>query len=90
MDHGVLFGYLGPETFLPLVSAIAATIGVILAFGRQTFSLVTSALKRMVGRALARDQLRRPHGNHRSVGHRCNFEEGVEFHSHHHRSQSRR
>ncbi len=30
-----LIAYIGPETFLPIASAIAAIIGVIIAFGRH-------------------------------------------------------
>ena len=42
---GLLLGYLGPETTLPLLSFIAAVIGVILIFWKQVFSLVRRAFR---------------------------------------------
>jgi hypothetical protein len=36
----VVFLYLGPQTVLPLASFLAATLGILLLFGRQIVSLV--------------------------------------------------
>jgi hypothetical protein len=37
--HAVMFLYFGPETVLPVASAIAGIIGVILMFGRYILSM---------------------------------------------------
>ena len=37
---GPIFGYLGPDTMLPLTSAIAAVVGAFLMFGKNTFRFV--------------------------------------------------
>ena len=45
----MIFAYFGPDTVLPLTSALAAVVGVALMFGKQTFRLAglcaTSALR---------------------------------------------
>lgn len=35
--QSLLYAYIGPETMLPLTSAIAAVVGAFLMFGRNTF-----------------------------------------------------
>lgn len=46
----MLFAYFGPETFLPVTSAIAGVVGVLLMFGRSSVRLVLDGLRRLVGR----------------------------------------
>ena len=41
----MLFAYIGPETMMPVASVIAATVGVVMMFGRNIM---------MVGRSLVR------------------------------------
>jgi hypothetical protein len=43
----MLLGYFGPETMLPLGSAIAAVLGVFLMFGRQVAFMTRRAFGRM-------------------------------------------
>ena len=40
----LLLAYLGPETVLPVSSAIAAIGGVLLMFGKVTFRIITAAV----------------------------------------------
>ena len=37
---GLLYGYIGPETMLPLTSVIAGIVGAFMMFGRNTFRFV--------------------------------------------------
>ena len=39
----ILLAYVGPETTLPLVSALAASVGFVLAFWRSTWRLLKKA-----------------------------------------------
>jgi hypothetical protein len=43
----MLFAYFGPETVLPLGSALAAVLGVFLMFGRQVIFMMRLALGRI-------------------------------------------
>jgi hypothetical protein len=43
----MLFAYLGPDTVLPLTSAVAAVLGVVLMFGRQVNRIVLLAVRRL-------------------------------------------
>ena len=43
----MLFAYLGPDTVLPLTSAVAAVLGVVLMFGRQVNRIVVLAVRRL-------------------------------------------
>jgi hypothetical protein len=45
--------YLGPDTAVPLASAVAAVVGVVLMFWRRTVAVV-GGLARFVGERLAR------------------------------------
>jgi hypothetical protein len=45
----MLYGYLGPDTFLPLTSIIAAVAGGVLMFGRNLMALVRGVLRRSPG-----------------------------------------
>jgi hypothetical protein len=47
----MLFAYFGPETMMPVASIIAATVGVVMMFGRNIL---------MVGRGLVRRAWPRP------------------------------
>ncbi len=48
--HLPLFGYVGPETLVPLASGLAAVIGGLLAFGRTGWSLCFRAIRYLFGR----------------------------------------
>jgi hypothetical protein len=43
--------YFGPETVVPVGSAIAGAIGVMLMFGRRTFAMIRGAFGRLFRRA---------------------------------------
>ncbi len=45
----VVIGYLGPDTLLPLGSALAAILGVFLLFGRRAFDLARAAVRKVRG-----------------------------------------
>ena len=59
----LLFSYVGPDTWLPLTSALAAVSGVMLMGGRRGLSIVRGLIRRLVpgGRVQA------PHGPHRRL-----------------------
>jgi hypothetical protein len=42
----MLFGYVGPETMMPLASVVAAVVGVFLMFGRNLMYIVRSVARR--------------------------------------------
>jgi len=45
MSHELLvWAYLGPETFIPLLSVIAGAIGLALAFGKNVWTLTSAAI----------------------------------------------
>jgi hypothetical protein len=48
----MLFGYIGPDTVLPLTSAVAAIVGFFLMTGRYSLRLVAGAFRR-IGRLFA-------------------------------------
>jgi hypothetical protein len=48
MPTELLLGYLGPETFVPLASVIAAVIGAVLAGGKSLRDFCTVAVRRFV------------------------------------------
>ncbi len=43
----MLFGYVGPETMMPLASVVAAAVGVFLMFGRNVMYIARSAVRRV-------------------------------------------
>ena len=43
----MVFAYLGPDTVLPLTSAVAAVVGVVLMFGRHVSRVVFLAFRRL-------------------------------------------
>lgn len=43
-----LFGYIGPETILPLLSAIAAACGAVMVMGKNAVGFVQQQLLRLV------------------------------------------
>ena len=43
----MLFGYVGPETMMPLASAVAAVVGVFLMFGRNVMYMARSVVRRV-------------------------------------------
>ena len=44
MNHpSFVLGYLGPETFIPLLSVIAGAIGIVLAFGKNLWAVTAAA-----------------------------------------------
>jgi len=57
----VLFAYVGPETMLPLASALAAVVGVLLFGWRWVAGLFTSAFNALVPGRRKRDSA--PHGS---------------------------
>jgi hypothetical protein len=64
----VLFAYFGPETFLPVTSAIAGVVGVLLMFGRSSIRLLLDGARRVVGRGAGKSAVKstvpsRPHLN---------------------------
>ena len=42
-----LIAYLGPETFIPLVSVIAGAVGALLAFGRGAWTIAAKGIWRL-------------------------------------------
>ncbi len=44
----MLLAYFGPETFLPVTSAIAGVVGVLLMFGRSSYRLIIEASRRLL------------------------------------------
>jgi hypothetical protein len=66
----VLFAYFGPETFLPVTSAIAGVVGVFLMFGRSSIRLLLDGLRKglsLVGLAKATER-RVPNRPHVALG----------------------
>ncbi len=57
----LLFAYVGPETYLPLSSALAAVVGVVLMFGRVVVHNVTRLFFTRVLRPAHRKSSRKPH-----------------------------
>lgn len=57
----LLFAYVGPETYLPLSSALAAVVGVVLMFGRVSVQYVTRLFITRVLRPAQRKSSRKPH-----------------------------
>ena len=43
----MLFGYVGPETMMPLASAVAAVVGVFLMFGRNVMYIARGVVRRV-------------------------------------------
>jgi hypothetical protein len=43
----MLFAYVGPETMMPLASAVAAVVGVLLMFGRNVMLIARNAVRRV-------------------------------------------
>ena len=43
----MLFAYVGPETMLPVASAVAAAAGVLLMFGRSVFGFARGLVRRV-------------------------------------------
>ncbi len=43
---GMIFAYFGPETVLPLTSIVAAAVGVIMMFGRNSFRFALMFVRR--------------------------------------------
>jgi hypothetical protein len=43
----MLFGYVGPETMIPLASVAAAIVGVFLMFGRRAMLFVRNLVRRI-------------------------------------------
>lgn len=43
----MLFGYVGPETMMPLASVIAAVVGVFLMFGRNVMSIARGVVRKV-------------------------------------------
>ena len=50
---GMIFAYFGPETVLPLTSIVAAAVGVVMMFGRNTLRFALMFARR-ASRALAK------------------------------------
>ncbi len=50
---GIALGYIGPDMMMPLGSALAATLGVVLLFWHRMVALVRSLLRRLRGRGTA-------------------------------------
>jgi hypothetical protein len=57
----LLFAYVGPETYLPVSSALAAVVGVVLMFGRVSVQYVTRWFFTRVLRPARRRSLQKPH-----------------------------
>jgi hypothetical protein len=65
----LIFAYFGPETFLPLTSIVAAVVGVVMMFGRNTIRFVLYLVGRIVpGRGTLEAQPRRRPGQLRRGG----------------------
>jgi len=47
-DNPLVLAYLGPETFVPLVSVLAGAIGVVLAFGTSLWRISAAATRRLL------------------------------------------
>lgn len=45
----MLFAYFGPDTFMPLTSALAGLAGVVLIFGRTILAFVKLGCRRAIG-----------------------------------------
>ena len=43
---GMIFAYFGPETVLPMTSIVAAAVGVIMMFGRNSFRFALMFVRR--------------------------------------------
>ncbi|HUT94468.1 MAG TPA: hypothetical protein VMY37_33730 [Thermoguttaceae bacterium] len=43
-----VLAYLGPETFVPLLSVIAGAVGILLAFGKNVWSITAGILRGLV------------------------------------------
>jgi hypothetical protein len=63
----VIFGYLGPETMLPMTSAVAGVAGVVLLFGRSSLRWAFGTLKRLASMARPRPK---PRAGARRIGKR--------------------
>lgn len=57
----MIFAYLGPDTYLPLTSVLAAATGAILLFGRNLVRFVVSGFDRTV-RSSEKNGLKKPRG----------------------------
>jgi hypothetical protein len=56
----VLLAYLGPETMLPMTSVVAAVLGVLMMFGRNTGRWIHRSVRAIVPRTGARPKATRP------------------------------
>lgn len=51
MEHSLtILAYIGPETILPVTSALAATVGVLLMFGHRLLAIVKMPLRLIRGK----------------------------------------
>jgi hypothetical protein len=58
---GAIFAYFGPETVLPLTSVVAAVVGVVLMFGRNTVRFIASWLRFRAPGPTGAKSPRKPH-----------------------------
>ncbi len=61
-----MLAYFGPETFLPVTSAIAGVVGVFLMFGRSSVRIAAEFMRKTLrvfgfGRPQAKSSIGRPH-----------------------------
>lgn len=61
-----MLAYFGPETFLPVTSAIAGVVGILLMFGRTTFRMAGEFVRKSLrvfglGRSKTTPTVNRPH-----------------------------
>jgi hypothetical protein len=61
----LIFAYLGPETVLPMTSALAGAAGVVMLFGRSSLRWASGAVKGLVSRARPRSK---PNTRSRKIG----------------------
>ena len=63
----MIFAYFGPDAFLPFTSCVAAVVGMLLMFGRNTARFVKESIRQLLpGRVQAHAHHNLPAGTHRS------------------------
>jgi hypothetical protein len=60
MTHVLLWGYIGPETMLPLASFVAGLVGALLVGWRYVLATVSRIIGRLFGRHKNSDPLTTP------------------------------
>jgi hypothetical protein len=60
-----IFAYLGPETMLPMTSAVAGVAGVVMLFGRGSFRWASEKVRGLASRIRRRPK---PTGKSRKIG----------------------